>query len=385
MKSMIICFCFCCLGFYGCKLSAQEQVRALRPLDECTLVTDLADWIEEIQVIPIKQRFNAETQEWMQKKLLVGPEGDLFLVYGREVMCFDAAGKYRFSMKYDQEEKECPYHQDACISLDRKKLLFAHSDREIVFFDLNDGHEIERLSMDKPLQQFDGIASARDEGFYYYSVSAPCSNNFEPDHLLITRFDKKGRKLESSISQVGFTVNIFLVSQAVDNTYLVRTQGGDNTCYRVNTKGELEKVYTFDFGEQGMPDSYGRDKGDLMLTDYMRADYYKMPIYLTESERIFYFACCGPQAVAYNFLYTRDGKNGIYWKADHNLEIHFLAADADYFYVFIEPVSEEVMRDTQDPLLRQIFKRFASSLGEKTSTRLVKVKFKCPEKKAPLL
>lgn len=371
MKSIIICFCFCCLGSWGHMLSAQEQFRALYPLEQCILVTDLADRIEEIQVIPIKQHFDTGSQEWMQKKLLIGPNGDLFLVYGREVMCFDAAGKYQFSMKYSQGE-ECPYHQDACISVDQKRLLFAHEDREIIFFDLNDGREIERLSMDKPLQQFDGIAPAPDGGFYYYSISAPCSNNFERGHFLVTRFDKNGKKLESSIPQVGFMVNIFLVSQAVGNTYLIRTQGGDNVCYRVNTKGELEKAYTFDFGKRGMPDS----QGDLTLPDYMRADYYKMPIYLCESGKFFYFTSCGPQAVAYNFLYARDKDSGIYWEADHNLEIHFLSADEDYFYALIEPVPEEVIRETQDPLLRQIFKQFALSLGEETSARLVKVKFK---------
>ena len=137
MKSIIICFCFCCLGSWWHMLSAQEQVRALRPLEQCTLVTDLADRIEEIQVIPIKQRFDAGSLEWMRKKLLIGPGGDLFLMYGREVMCFDAAGKYQFSMQYNRGE-ECPYHQDACISVDQKKLLFAYGDSEVVFFDLND-------------------------------------------------------------------------------------------------------------------------------------------------------------------------------------------------------------------------------------------------------
>ena len=375
MKSIIICFCFCCLGSWWHMLSAQEQVRALRPLEQCTLVTDLANRIEEIQVIPIKQCFDAESLEWMRKKLLIGPGGDLFLVYGREVMCFDAAGKYQFSMKYNQG-KECPYHQDACISVDQKKLLFAHGDSEVVFFDLNDGREIERLPMKKPLQLFEEIAPAPDGGFYYYSISAPCTNNFEWGHLLVTRFDKNGKKLESSIPQVGFTVNIFLVSQAVGNTYLIRTQGGDNACYRVNTKGELEKAYTFDFGKRGIPDTYGMLKGDLMLQDYMRADYYKMPIYLCEGGKFFYFTCSGPQAVAYNFLYARGKDSGIYWKADPDLEIHFLSADENYFYALLEPVPEEMIRETQDPLLRQIFKQFALSLGEETSTRLVKVKFK---------
>ena len=111
-----------------------------------------------------------------------------------------------------------------------------------------------------------------------------------------------------------------------------------------------------------------------LVTDL--ADYYKMPIYLCESGKFFYFTCCGPQAVAYNFLYARGKDSGIYWKADPDLEIHFLSADEDYFYALIEPVPEEVVRETQDPLLRQIFKQFALSLGEKTSARLVKVKFK---------
>ncbi len=272
--------------------------------------------------------------------------------------------------------KECPSPQDACISVDQKKLLFAYGDSEVVFFDLNDGREIERLPMKKPLQLFEEIAPAPDGGFYYYSISAPCTNNFERGHLLVTRFDKNGKKLESSIPQVGFTVNIFLVSQAVGNTYLIRTQGGDNACYRVNTKGELEKAYTFDFGKRGIPDTYGMLKGDLMLQDYMRADYYKMPIYLCEGGKFFYFTCCGPQAVAYNFLYARGKDSGIYWKADPDLEIHFLSADENYFYALLESVPEEMIRETQDPLLRQIFKQFALSLGEETSTRLVKVKFK---------
>ena len=375
MKSIIICFCFCCLGSWWHMLSAQEQVRALRPLEQCTLVTDLADRIEEIQVIPIKRRFDAGSQEWMRKKLLIGPGGDLFLMYGREVMCFDAAGKYQFSMQYNRGE-ECPYHQDACISVDQKKLLFAYGDSEVVFFDLNDGREIERLPMTEPLHLFEEIAPAPDGGFYYYSVSAPCSNNFERGHFLVTRFDRNGKKVESSIPQVGFTVNIFLVSQAVGNTYLIRTQGGDNACYRVNTKGELEKAYTFDFGKRGIPDTYGMLKGDLMLQDYMRADYYKMPIYLCEGGKFFYFTCSGPQAVAYNFLYARGKDSGIYWKADPDLEIHFLSADEDYFYALLESVPEEMIRETQDPLLRQIFKQFALSLGEETSTRLVKGKFK---------
>ena len=68
MKSIIICFCFCCLGgTWGHMLSAQEQVRELRPLEQCTLVTDLADRIEEIQVIPIKQRFDAGLQNGCRK------------------------------------------------------------------------------------------------------------------------------------------------------------------------------------------------------------------------------------------------------------------------------------------------------------------------------
>ena len=57
------------------------------------------------------------------------------------------------------------------------------------------GVKLNGFLMDKSLQQFDGIAPATDGGFYYYSISAPCSNNFEPGHLLVTRFDKNGGKV----------------------------------------------------------------------------------------------------------------------------------------------------------------------------------------------
>lgn len=95
-----------------------------------------------------------------------------------------------------------------------------------------------------------------------------------------------------------------------------------------------------------------------------------MPIYLCEGGKFFYFTSCGPHAEAYNFLYARGKDSGIYWKADPDLEIHFLSADEDYFYALLEPVPEEMIRETQDPLLRQIFKQFALSLGEETSARL---------------
>ena len=138
----------------------------------------------------------------MRKKLLIGPGGDLLLVYGREVMCFDAAGKYQFSMKYDQG-KECPYHQDACISVDQKKLLFAYGDSEVVFFDLNDGREIERLPMKKPLQLFEEIAPAPDGGFYYYSISSPneranCLNTCRNNGSCVSRIISSGTGSKSA-------------------------------------------------------------------------------------------------------------------------------------------------------------------------------------------
>lgn len=67
---------------------------------------------------------------------------------------------------------------------------------------------------------------------------------------------------------------------------------------------------------------------------------------------------------------------GFIGNADPDLEIHFLSADEDYFYALLEPVPEEMIPGDARPLLRQIFKQFALSLGEETSARLVKVKFK---------
>ncbi len=75
MKSIVVCFCFCCLGFWGHALSAQEQVRVLHPLEQCTPVTDLNDRIEEVKAIPLQRHFDPRSQEWFQKKLLITRKG----------------------------------------------------------------------------------------------------------------------------------------------------------------------------------------------------------------------------------------------------------------------------------------------------------------------
>ena len=375
MKSIVVCFCFCCLGFWSHALSAQEQVRVLRPLEQCTPVTDLNDRIEEVKAIPLQRHFDPQSQEWFQKKLLITPKGDFLLVYGSEVLCFDDSGKYWFSMKYDKGE-ECAFHQDACISVDRKRLLFAHGDSEVVFFDLEDGREVERLPMNKPLRSFEAIAPAPDGGFYYYQVPNPGTNHFKTGVPMLTRFGREGQKLESSVPQVGYTVNAFLVSQSRGNTYLIRTQGGDNACYRVDEKGVLKKAYTVDFGDKGIPDSYGKVNEVLALSDYLRADYYKMPIYFCETAQALYFASCGPGATLYNYLYPREGKSGVCWKGAPEMEIHFFAADDTCFYTIVEPATQELMMNTQDPLLKRILGQIALSSLQKPSAYLVRVKFK---------
>ena len=42
--------------------------------------------------------------------------------------------------------------------------------------------------MNEPLHLFEEIAPAPDGGFYYYSISAPCSNNFERGHFLAVSY-----------------------------------------------------------------------------------------------------------------------------------------------------------------------------------------------------
>lgn len=376
-------FLFCGIAWLlsnNISVSAQEnEVRVLRPLEQCTFVTDMRDRIDSVEWFPL--RFVDGTSLEFLRKMLVLPDGR-FLVHNlKDVACFDAQGKYLFSMgQACTSDKGCGLIHDICVSADQKYLYLAGRDNVVLCFDLKDGKELRTILLNDLTKTsvFYDIAPASGGGCYLYTPTTIDEEGFEEGHKLLVQFDSAGQEVGRFIPRVDYILSGFMISQAYGNQYFVRSQGGDNACYKIKN-GELQKYCTIDFGDRRIPALYGANGGqgwDMQI--YMRADYFKLPIFFSETSKHFYFAVCGPKAKTYYFLYPSEGEKGIYWEGDQDeIVIRFWAADDDYFYVLLEDGLQDYVGETNDPLLREIMARIGVVPKEKLKgSQLIKIKFK---------
>lgn len=382
---MKVSFLFCCmvwlLAGFSPVFAQKEKIRALRPLEQCTPVTDMGDQIDSVEWIPL--RFSDGTPLEFLRKLLVLPDGRFLIHNLKDVACFSAQGKYLFSMgQACTPEKGCGLIHDICLSADRKYLYLAGRDDMVTCFDLKDGKELKTVSLKdrtKASVYYD-IAPAPEGGFYLYTPFRNDEDGFFTGYKLLTQFDREGRELGRFIERPDYTLPGFMISQAQGNRYFVRVQGGDNACYEIKN-GELRKYCTVDFGDKGIPALYmytanGGHVGDIQ--SYMRADYFKMPIFFSETAEYFYFAACASGAKTFYYLYPRTGERGISWEGDRDgIVIRFWAADDDYFYVLLEDGLQDYNGQTNDPLLREVMTRIGVVAKDKLKgSQLLKIKFK---------
>lgn len=379
MRTIVISFCLIWLFGVRSTVSAQTKERVLCPLEQCVLITDMGDRLEEVKMIPLEQ-IEGKSIEWITK-LLITPTGNFVIMNNQVIACFSAEGKFLFTVgNVCDPEKGCGLLRDVCFDVDGKRLLALNWEGNVECFDLKDGHreEIIRTGGDT-LMEFYQIIPARDGGFY---LCAPYARDEDRTHLkqghfLLYQLDKRGREVGRFISRVDFTLDNFLVTQAYDNRYLIRTQGGDNTCYQVKD-GKWEKRISIDFGDKGVPPLYiyNLAKGGAVdLQHYFTSDYYKMPVYFSEMAKDFFFTCVGPRAQEYRFLFTSKKDAGVYWQGDRQVVFRFYASDKDYFYAIVEGDIRELDPQTQDPLLCAVMEKVGLR-KEMEIPAIVKIKFR---------
>ncbi len=361
-------------------VSAQENhVRALRPLEQCTLVTDMSDRIESVEWFPL--RFPDGSALEYLRKMLVLPDGRFLIHHQKDVACFDAKGKYLFSMgQASTPEEGCGLIHDICMSVDQKYMYMAGRDDVVLCFDLKDGKLVKKIFLkdSERVYNYYDIAPSAEGGFFLYTPYENDKEGVVEGQKMLVQFDSTGQEVGRFIMRPDYVLPGFMISQACGNQYFVRVQGGDNAGYRVKD-GILQKYCTIDFGTKGIPAlyMYTNEQGG-NIQSYMRADYFKMPIFFSETAGYFYFCVCGPKAKEYYFLYPRGEEKGIYWEGDQNgMVIRFWASDDEYFYAITEYGLQDYDVRTVDPLLREIMARIGLVSKEKLKgSQFLKIKFK---------
>lgn len=123
--------------------------------------------------------------------------------------------------------------------------------------------------------------------------------------------------------------------------------------------------------------AFSRSTGSIEITDLIYADGYKMPIYFQDTRDFVSFLICGPNAEAYNFIYSKRDNKGIRVSATNSttFPIKFSASDSEYFYtVYARYGTYEGMEERIDPITRYLVKKYGF-LAEGENPRIIGIKF----------
>ncbi|WP_294143272.1 6-bladed beta-propeller [uncultured Sanguibacteroides sp.] len=383
MKAIFMVWVLLFLG--GGFISAREKgrVRVLRPLEQCERVTDLDKWVERVEVIPLDKVDGITV--WSHKVLLA-PDGKLILWDNQYIAFFDASGKHLFTIGKEcmPEDGNCGNIRDIALDFEKNALLALDWQGDVQLYDLTDGRWLGRIHPEysEAGDAYEIVPSTDGSFFLYLCTLDESSFSKAFDQLLL--FDKAGKKIGSYLPRADYTIPFFLISPSYDRSYYIRTQGGDHFYYKVRD-GKLEKEFKIDFGERTIPSGYAFSplKGDeSQIQYYLRADYFKMPIYFHATSKEFYFSASGPQAQAYYFLYPEHKQKGIYWVGEEGAPVRFYNSDKDYFYTILwddckELKKVEDIQKIKDPLKHCILERIGLiQLSTLHFPFITKVKFK---------
>ncbi len=326
MKQLFITFLL--LGLIGCDSPQESANRTFYPLEECREVTDIDSYVDSIAIICSDVCMSDIS------KVLTDARGNFYILDMRgELHILNPNGTPSDKgIRRGRATNEYMQIEDIALSDDELLLLDGMS---VKCFDLNSLQKSREISI-AVKRPFDAIAPDKDGGVYLFSsYSAEGSETSAEKNYLLCRLDRTGTQIAQDIPYEDCTFSIGNITQSRSNTYYLRPQNNRHVFYRLTEEGAVPE-YRIDFGAATIPDRYYYNVADEDIRSYMKADYFKLPIYFHETATHLTFCAAGPEAEEYNFVYDKRSGRGIRWcsrKGDPAVRI--CAADEEAFYLLL--------------------------------------------------
>lgn len=332
MKNLLLPLTLFCLVGCNNKKGSIIANRTFRPLEECQEVTDINTFIEVLEVVCEDREERIRMSD--VSKALLDAQGKFYVLDLRgelHILNPDGTPSDK-SIRRGRAANEYLQIEDIALSNDELLLLDGIN---VKYFDLQNlqiKHTI-TLSAKTP---FDAIAPYKDGGVYLYSsFPAKFKDASKEKDELLSCWDNTGKLLFRDILREDCTFSIGNITQSRSNTYYLRPQNNRHVFYRLTEEGAVPE-YRIDFGAATIPDRYYYNVADEDIRSYMKADYFKLPIYFHETATHLIFNAAGPEAEEYNFVYDKRSGRGIRWcsrKGDPAVRI--CAADEEAFYLLL--------------------------------------------------
>lgn len=355
------------------------------PLEQTTPTGDLAPYIDSVEVIPLEVK--EESYITHITKILLTQNKEMIIRNSTGILFFNADGTFRTQIgKQGRGPEEYPQAADICLDQTEKNLLVIDFNNHVYRFSLENGHLIEKIIPEFP-QKYppcEGIAPSRDGGFFLLGCNPFEETDFENEFYCLHQFDKAGKHLAHFLLRDEYVLTPHIITQSYDNSYLIRPLTGDKICYRIQN-GQVNPFIKIDFKEQHIPLRYASfQPGEgYNLQKFLFSPYYKLPIYLHDTQDQFYFCYAAPKNPDNIFsVINKKSLKGISWRIDGSSNPNLLfgsASDENFIYFVFHDYTEYPETDlptAMDPLKKYLIARKGIKLeGENSNPLIVKIKF----------
>ncbi len=377
MSHTFFCSILILLLLSGCKPSESPKDDTLITIipNLGSAVSSLFPYIDTIVTVPLEITEQSLIQHIL--KMLVLPNGNLLISSQGKILLFNPEGQFLFQIgRTGRGPEEYTSLEDFCLSQEGKELWIL-SGEKIVMYNTENGKFLRSVTPNKPAHcpYFNGIASGSDRSIFLYSCNMNAEVPFGEEYPCLIYYNKNGKLLQGFLPQKDYGISMALITQSYDNRYILRPQDNNNICYYLSDSLPIAQI-RIDFGKKTIPNRYSPD-----LQTYLRADYYKMPIYFHDTREHLFFTFCGPEAREYYCLHSFGQNKNISWQRqgkDTEALFQIVSSDAEFFYGLYTDyrTREELPLQETDLLKQAIIQKNSIQLTEDMNPVLVKIRFK---------
>lgn len=380
------------LLFYQCGakqnslLSDVSVEKTFYPLQQCKAVQNIAPYIDKIEVVQLEATPKSMLGE--VNKLLLRPDGAFGLLTHSGIMIFDAQGKFQARAgRIGHGPGEYLKLNDICLTADGQYILALSAFGTVLQYRADNGAYVKTIAPSPKLEySCDGIAPGPGNGFYLYADNPANADDFDTPFDCLLRYDSEGKLTSQGLPRIDFGLQVAAITQSAGNSYILRPQEGDNIAYKTDAQGRFAPWVRIDFGDKAIPSGYVKKQGGSVWThlqDFLRADYYKLPLYLEQTKNAFYFTAAGPEAQTHEFLCFTGTEKGIRWTKTTASATPFIirGADDEWFYgLYDDPKTYDAGELAKlPPLKRYLIEQIGLQLTEDKNPPIVKIRFKTNE------
>lgn len=121
----------------------------------------------------------------------------------------------------------------------------------------------------------------------------------------------------------------------------------------------------------------GSEEPITYMQDFIRSDYYKVPIYFHDNDNTLFFSSIAPKGNACDFAISKSTQKGIRWTTEGREQpIIAFGSSNDFIYFVYSDYSDPKTDVISNPMKKLVVNDYGVSLNENDNIALIKVKFK---------